>query len=239
METRQRQVMDAYVRVRQFLDEHPAKGALTYASAQGMLDDVIGRLRGFASAQYRGRELSRAEVRRREEQEQVLLDQHIRPIVTIARAQIEPDSDVGIPEALRMPRLPITASKLITVCDGMMEAAQAHEALFVANGLPADFLAQFAAARDALERAVGGRASQVGSHIAARAGLAVQIKRGRRAVERLDALVRASYRNDPATLAAWRGAKRVQRAANGAGAPAEPEPEAVPVATPEPLPKAA
>ena len=217
METRQRRVMDSFVRVRAFLGEHPAKGALAYASAQEMLDDVLARLRTFASAQYRGRELSRAETRRQVDQVALLFDHHIRPIVTIARAQIEPGSDVGLSAGLRMPKLPVSPSKLLTVCDGMTEAAREHEALFIANGLPADFLAQFETARSALERVMGGRTSQIGTHVAARTGLRVQLHRGRRAVDRLDAIVRAAFRGDVVTLTTWRAAKRVHLTPGGTG----------------------
>ena len=227
METRQRQVVEAFQRVRTFLDEHPAKGTLSYTSALAMLDDVIEKVRSLASMEYRGREVSRAETRRQAEQLQVLVDEHIRPIVTIARAQIESQSDVGLPAGLRMPSLPLNPSKAVTVCDGMLEAARPHEVLFVANGLPADFLAQFANARNELERLTGGRATQVGAHKAARSGLPVQMVRGRRAVERVDAIVRASYRRDPGVLGAWRSAKRVQKTPGGVGTRV-PEAEMVP-----------
>ena len=221
MYKRQKQVMDSLVRVRAFLDAHPAAGRLTYASAREMLDDVVQRLRVYAGAQHTGRDTSRMELRRQEDQIALLLDGHIRPIVTIARAQIEPGSDVGLPDGLRMPKLPLGPTKFIAVCDGMIEAARPHEAVFVANGLPADFLAQFASARTALERVMGGRATQVGTHVAARAGLQVQLRRGRRAVERLDAIVRASFRGDVAILTYWHGAKRVQQTPGGAGARGE------------------
>ena len=227
METRQRQVVEAFQRVRTFLDEHPATGTLSYTSALAMLDDVIEKVRSLASMEYRGREVSRAETRRQAEQLRVLVDEHIRPIVTIARAQIESQSDVGLPAGLRMPSLPLNPSKAVTVCDGMLEAARPHEVLFVANGLPADFLAQFANARNELERLTGGRATQVGAHKAARSGLPVQMVRGRRAVERVDAIVRASYRRDPGVLGAWRSAKRVQKTPGGVGTRV-PEAEMVP-----------
>ncbi len=220
METRQRQVMEAFTRVRLFTDEHPVTGALTYASARDMLDDVLQRMRALATAQLRGRELSRAERRRQQDQVSALLDGYIRPIVTIARAQIAPGSDVGLPAALRMPKLPIRPTALLEFCDHMIAAAREHEAVFVANGLPADFLEQFAAAREALVRVTAERVSQVGAHVAARAALRVQLTRGRRAVERLDAIVRASFRADPATLDAWRIAKRVQALPGGAPASA-------------------
>ena len=62
----QKQVMDSFVRVRSFLDAYPTTGALTYASAREMLDDVVQRLRA--------------------EQIALLFDQYMRPLVTIARA---------------------------------------------------------------------------------------------------------------------------------------------------------
>ena len=113
---------------------------------------------------------------------------------------------MGLPAGLWMPALPLNPSKAVTVCDGMLEAARPHEAVLIANGLPADFLTQFANARNELERLTGGRTTQVGAHKAARSGLPVQMVRGRRAVERVDAIVRASYRRDPGVLVAWRSA---------------------------------
>ena len=215
MNTRQKQVMDSLVRVRAFLDAHPASGALSYANAREMLDEVMQRLRGNAGAQISGRELGRGEVRRQRDQIALILDRHMRPIVTIARSQIRPESDVALPAALRMPRQPLGPTKTLAACDGMIEAARQFEAVFVANGLSADFLAQFQAARDALERIMGTRATQVNTHVAARAGLQVELRRGRRAVERLDAIVRGSFRGDFITLSAWRGAKRVHLVPGG------------------------
>ncbi len=179
MNRKQKQVMDSLVRVRAFLDAYPMTGSLSSASAREMLDDVVQRLRSYAGAQHSGRDGSRMELKRQEDQIALLLDEYIRPIVMIARAQIELGSDVGLPAGLRMPKLPLGPTKLIAVCDGMIEAARPHEKVFVANGLSADFLAQFASARDTLERVMGGRANQVGTKVAARAGLKVQLLRGR------------------------------------------------------------
>ena len=119
----------------------------------------------------------------------------------------------------------------------MIEAARQFEAVFVANGLPADFLAQFAAARNELERLTGGRATQVCTHVAARTGLQVQMRRGRRAVDRLDAIVRASFRGDDVVLTTWRAAKRVHQVPGGAGArPVDGDASRTRTATPIPTP---
>ncbi len=223
MDKRQKQVMDSLVRVQAFLDAHPATGTLTYTHAREMLDGVVDRLRSYAGAQLTGRSQSRAELRRQRDQIALLVAQHIRPIVTIARAQIEPTSDVGLPEGLKMPRLPLGPTKMLAVCDSMIDAARPHQAVFEESGMPAEFLAQFVAARNALVQLMGGRATQVSTQVAARTGLRVQLTRGRRAVDRLDAIVRASYRRDETVLATWAQAKRVQllpgtgRAGEGAG----------------------
>ena len=56
-------------------------------------------------------------------------------------------------------------------------------------------------------------------------------------MERLDAIVRASYRRDPGVLAAWRSAKRVQKTPGGAGSRVESD--ETPVAETPALPQAA
>ncbi len=218
MNKKQKQLVESFARAQVFLDAYPVQGTLSATVAREQLDDAVQKLRAYAGTQHNGRDNSRMELRRQEDQIAQLVDQFIRPIVTIARAQVEPDSDKGLPGGLRMPKLPQGPTKLLAICDGMIASARPYEALFVANGMPADFLAQFTSARDTLERVMHGRELQVRSHVAARAGLAVQLRRGRRAMERLDAIVRASFRNDPVALTAWRGAKRVFQVPGGAGA---------------------
>ena len=203
----QKQTLESFVRVRAFLETNPVAGPLSYTGARETLDEVVRRLREFAGAQITGRELSRAELRLQRQLIQRLLDRHMRPIVAIARAQIDPESDVRMPAA-----------------------ARAFEAAFVANGLPADFLARFTSARNELEGVLGGRAALIGTHVGARTGLRVQVRRGRHAVDRLDAVVRASFDGDEVTLDTWRAAKRVHQRPGGAAArgtdEAEPQPQA-------------
>lgn len=229
MNARQNQVMDSYVRVRAFLDAHPATGTLTYGNARETLDDVLERVRAFAGAQYEGRDGSRMALRQQEDWVSRIVEDFMRPIVTIARAQIGASSDVGLPDGLRLPKLPMGPTKLLARCDAMLAAARRFEAVFLAHGMPADFLAQFSAARNGLQRAMGARASQVVTHVSARTQLKEELVRGRRALDRLDAIVRSSFRREPALLSAWRTAKRVQhmpgaRGGGGAAAPVAAEP---------------
>lgn len=207
MNVKQKQSVEAFVRVVAFLEAHPVTGPVGYADAPATLDEVVRRLREFAGAQITGRELSSGELRRQKQLIKQLFDRHVRPLVMIARTQIEPLSDVRLP-AMRMPRANGGVTKIIQACDGMIEAARPFEAAFVANGLPADFLARFTSARDELENGLGSRATLIGTHVGARAGLQVQVRRGRSLVDRLDAVVRASFDGDQVTLARWRAAKR-------------------------------
>ena len=215
MKQMEKQVIESFVRVRSFVDTHPVTGPLSYAGAVATLDDAIRRIRELAGAQVTGAVLSRGEVRLQRQLVRQLIDRHMRPIVAIAGAQIEPQSDVRIPAALRMPRT-AGVTRILQAADGMIEAARPFEATFVANGLPADFLARFTEARNALATVLGGRAAHVTAHVAARAGLAVQVRRGRRAVAQIDAVVRASF-DDEMTLTAWRNAKRVHQPRTSGG----------------------
>lgn len=213
----QKQVIESFVRVRTFLEEHPATGVLSYRGAQETLVEVLDRVWGYAGTQISGRVLSRAELRHQRLLMKRLRDRHMRPMVTIARAQIEPHSDVRLPVAFRMPKVRIGVTKMLQACDGMMEAARPFEAVLIEHGLPADFLARFKVARDELDRTFAIRATLTGSHIAARKGLQVELRRGRLAVDRLDAVVRVAFEGDEERLAAWRAMKRVHRLPGGEG----------------------
>ena len=116
-----------------------------------------------------------------------------------------------MPATIKMPPASLGVTKLLQACDGRIVVARPFEATFIANGLPVDFLARFTAVRDELEGMLGDRAALVGTHVGARAGLQVQIRRGRSAIDRLDAVVRAAFDGDVETLAKWRAAKRVHQ----------------------------
>jgi len=217
MHAKQQQVVESFIRVRAFLEAHPATGELTYRGARETLDEVVHRFWVHAGNQISGRALDRGEVRAQAKLITRLRDRHMRPIVTIARAQIEPQSDVRLPVAVRMPRGRPGVTKMLQACDGMIEAARVFEAVLIEHGLPSDFLTRFRTDRDELERTCARRATMTGSHVGARTGLQVELRRGRLAVDRLDAVVRVVFEGDEVVLATWRAAKRVRQLPSGAG----------------------
>jgi hypothetical protein len=223
MDERQKQVLDAFDRVRAFVGEHPVEGTPSYGGAVATLDEVVPQLREYAGLELAGHQLRQVESRRQAEMIARIRTDHLRTIVGIAKTQIEPDAEKRLPAAFRMPSVNIRATRMLQVCDAMVEAAKPFEAQFVSAGLAPDFLAQLQAARDELAAALHGRARQVGTHVGARKGLEVQLGRGRRAVDRLDAVVRTRFASDPTVLAKWRAAKRVHLV-RGASVPREVSP---------------
>jgi hypothetical protein len=207
---KQKQVIESFVRVLAFLRANPATPPATYAGPGEVLDEAVRQLRSFAGDQVYGQQFSAAELRRQEQVMQRIVDRHMRPIVTIARAQIEGDSDIRLPAAIKLPRSGISVTGFLAAVEAMLKAARSFEALFIENGRPADFIAQFVAATAELEQVLGSRGTLVGTHVGAKRGIHVMLRRGRRAVDRLDSVVRVAFEGNEVALEKWRVAKRVQ-----------------------------
>jgi hypothetical protein len=231
MQGRQKQIIEAYQRVQDFLATYPAPAPASYAGPKQVLDDVVARLTSHSSAQVSGHQLSRSELKRQKALERNLRDRHMRPIVRIARMAIEPEP--GIAEKLTMPPTSVGFLKLIAAAQAMRQAAAPYQATFVQNGLPENFLEQFAESETALSNAVVLRGRNIGTKAGAGAGLALQLSRGRKAVEALDSIVIIAFNADPVVLAAWRVAKRVKGLPGGGRTPTSEELATQPVVTPE------
>ncbi|MCC7002157.1 MAG: hypothetical protein IT357_08385 [Gemmatimonadaceae bacterium] len=210
MRARQWRSFDSLVRVRVFLTELVPRGTLSFGHALGKLDEAIATLRGFAANQYSAPARTRAEAARQKDLISRLLVDHMAPIVTITRSQMEPEKDPALPTMFRMPRGRVTVVRAIVISDAMMVQAAPLSDLLIAEGMPPDWLARFKEARDALVASQPRRAKASITGRTATAGIEVALRRGRLALGRLDALMRATYHGDDAMLAAWRQAKRVQ-----------------------------
>lgn len=213
----QKQTFESFVRIRTFLDAHPAAGPLTYRSALAMFDDALRKFRAHATARSASGALRRAAEREQRELSVQLRDRHMRPLVTIARAQVGTGSATSLSSAFRLPNVKTPITRLLQAADGMLDVARQFEPMLIEQGLPEDFLAQFAGARDALQETTARRATIASELVAARTGLAVELRRARLAVARLDAVVRVAFEGDEKVLAAWSAMKRVQPSTRGAG----------------------
>lgn len=83
---------------------------------------------------------------------------------------------------------------------------------FTSRGMPATFVADMQAAVDAADSAEDRQSIARTAQSAATAAVGSALKQLRAAVRELDAIFKARYRQDPAALAAWQTASRVEKA---------------------------
>jgi hypothetical protein len=93
----------------------------------------------------------------------------------------------------------------------MAKAATPFAGVFVAAGVPADFVTRLDAAADALLVSLSDRAQSRGKRSGATKGLKSQLASGRKIVHILDAFVKSALKDEPALLANWNAVKRVRK----------------------------
>ncbi|HYJ45252.1 MAG TPA: hypothetical protein VEV81_01475, partial [Pyrinomonadaceae bacterium] len=84
--------------------------------------------------------------------------------------------------------------------------------LFVENGLSSTFTNDLSSYADSLEHAMQLQTDAVGERVRANADIKETVRRLKGLIERLDVIVRNKYTNDPAKLAAWESAHRLEHA---------------------------
>lgn len=208
MEDRQKQVMESYVRVKAFVDAHPLPEGFTYGSAKARLDAVVERLHDFSATQVLGGQTTKAQQALQRTLAYRLREHHMRPLVAIAQDEIA--GQPGIQHAMQIPKDTASVTRLLAAAEAMAAAVEQYQPVFVAADRPKDFLEQLKQATAALRASVNEVATRTGTRVGARAGLAMEIRRGRRAVNRLHTVVKVAFENDPIALAWWKNAKRVR-----------------------------
>jgi hypothetical protein len=133
----------------------------------------------------------------------------VREIADIAKS-MEEEGQVGMAELFRYPRYS-TYEALLFTAESFADRAQPMVAEFTARGLAATFVTDLRALITAFRAATdvkhGGRADRS----AGTAGLAATAAAGMKIVRMLRPLMRVHLKADPALLAAWNLAARVER----------------------------
>lgn len=101
---------------------------------------------------------------------------------------------------------------LINAARSFVVTATPLKSDFVKREMPADFLEQLSATIDEFERATNDQNLNTGQRVGTTAGVKNALSRATRLRKELDPIVRNKYRDDPASLAAWESASRVERA---------------------------
>src|SRR5262249_21146094 len=150
--------------------------------------------------QTAGVNASKGATRKKQDLRTALLRDHMSKIARIAAADLPRVPEL---EPLRMPRGQPTVAKLAALAEGMAKTAALHADVFMAAGLPADFIAQLTAATDAMTGAVTQRISSRSLVGGATVGLKDRLSAGRKIVHVLDAFVRSALKDDPVLLRSW------------------------------------
>ncbi len=199
-------VLNTLQRVQRFMDTNDGVlGSVNDSGYRHVLDDVVTTLKEHAVNQNASQQAGQGETARQRALRSALRQNHMRPIATIALAELP-----QVPEfvSLRMPANNATPQRLIAAAGAMAAAARKYESTFTAGGLAPDFVAQLQAAADAVDESVTNRGTTTTTQHAATAGLSASAKRGRAAVRVLDSLVRPQLAGNAALLAQWNTAKR-------------------------------
>ncbi|HJQ32996.1 MAG TPA: hypothetical protein VJ866_12490 [Pyrinomonadaceae bacterium] len=140
---------------------------------------------------------------------------------TAGRRMLKTTSDTAEPLTLDYPEMkglfkPAGKSnndaELVVAMRSVVNAAAQYAARLTESGLPPAFFEQMVAKADDIEIAAAQQDEAVREGVAATAALEDLHRQIDEIIERLDPLVRNKYAGDPAKLAAWESASRLERA---------------------------
>ena len=215
-----------------FLDEHAASLPDTTASpARRRLDAIVADLHRHATAQEGLTIAARTETRRYQALRRALVQNHIEPIVAIARSVLVAEPGMLV---FTMPRGNPPVAILVANAHGLAQAMKPLEAAFIAAGLPDDFIAQLIAAANAVDASYLVRRARRCTSGAATTGIQRGLGDARTVVRVLGVLVRKEAAADPAALAEWNALaspRRLRATVPKAALPAPAAPLALPATT--------
>jgi len=133
----------------------------------------------------------------------------LRAIARTARAMAL--TNPGLEDRFRLPRN-VKDQALLSAARTFAADALPLKAEFIRRGLPATFLEDLNADIDAYEAALSRQTQGTEEHVAATAAVEDLIDEGIKVMSELNAVIRNMFADDPATLAQWLSASRVERA---------------------------
>ena len=153
-----------------------------------------------------------------------LLHDHLGAIAAIARAELPHTPELAV--VRRMPNASARVNTLLSRAEDVAKAVQPFADTFVANGLPADFLAQLVSATHSVSEIASTHTDSRVKVVAASSGIHAQLAAGRRQVRILDKQVRTALHGDKPLLDAWRAAIRLPNVTPQIAPPPTPPPAA-------------
>jgi hypothetical protein len=201
--------IETFLRVQAFGRENwaDANPASYVAQKLAVINTMLTGLEGYTGAQATGLGAARQSTLKRVAARRELL-QLLKAISRTARMMEEIE-----PTLFRQFRVPRGEGDqaVLAAAASFATAARPLEAEFVRRGLTDNFIEDLETRAAALREAVGLKIESRRSHVTATANIDTLIERGLKAVRQLDSFMRNTYANDPAMLAAWVSASRVER----------------------------
>lgn len=209
MKDTERRRLEMFIRVREFGQTHAAQFPTTsFAGEQfATLNDVINALETHTSAQASGK----GAVKESSSSMAAARDELMRDLEALSRtARAMAMTTPGLADKFRVPHSQSNQT-VLAVARAQFGDAQPLKAEFIKRGMPSDFLEDLQADIEEVEQSIVRKAQGSESRTAATAGIDEEIDRGMKAVRELDPIMRNTFADDPATLAAWLGASHVER----------------------------
>jgi len=126
MQARQKQLLESYERVRDFMRGHvPAKPSAVFVAKVAELEAFVSRLHTLLSDQVTGRKESRDDTARTQLARRYLRERHLKPISKIAKAALGLDPTAL--KTLALPSFRLTNTRLLTEATGVQAAAVKYE----------------------------------------------------------------------------------------------------------------
>ena len=234
MQTEQAHVLAALRGAEAFLEENATSlPEIAKSGARQELKESILELSGHVDAQKVNTISAHGVTEKHRSLRTVLLRDHMAPIARIAHSKLPQTPELA---SLKMPRGNPTIASLGVAAGAMGKEAARFSDVFIASGLPADFIAHLDATTTAMLSAVDARRQILGKAKGATSGLKAKLVIARRTVRVLDAFVRTALKDDTTLLSNWKTVTHVtkSRVRTVAAAPVTPTaaPASAPTATP-------
>jgi len=229
MKKSQQSRLDALYRMKDFMDaNNSALGNVNKSVSRGALDTALTQLQAAANAQSALESQAASATEAKNTLREDLRINHMQPIASIGRAALAHTQYIT---KLRLPGARVTDSELVAAGNAMADVAEQYSAVFIAEQLPADFIAQLRASVQAVRDAAVKRDGFNTLLVQATQSVADDLTSVSNTVKIVNSLVVKALKGQTDLLAGWRQAKHPK------AKPGVPQGSTtVPVAVPLPVP---
>ena len=194
--------------VKRFIMEHtitPPNLRVTALATE--VNTAITAIEAAATQKVNGSGEASGGVTTKREKSQQLRD-YLKDVARVARS-LDAEAHPGIAAQFVLPRTGAYAA-LTASARGMIANATELQAELIEHGLAAIFLADLNALLVAFETGTDAKIDGLQTQVGGTAGLDYRASLGVKAAQKLDAIIRAHFRNDPITLEVWRHARHIE-----------------------------